>query len=430
MVISKMETQIKKVELPQEFLNYVNKKLKEKSKRGRPHIIAKLGSLERVLEVLKDAWINNYGLNKLSKKYQVSKPTLWRFINECKIYQNQIIEYINYIEEIKPRDFKSFEIVKEWERKIRRSGHLSMLRLIPIMANVCGYRKKGQKPYVKGFKCPPQKFNLEKAQQFIDLYLKQHPNKTQLPRHIRQAIRHFLMVAQNINIPRGFGGQYGLSGEKESYGKYAHIRLSEQQIRQIREIMANDKEALEKGFDIGFEIGIQTCSRAFAIASIEVNKIQQIENLYIIRVFEPKVKEGETHLGKVGKYWTKYISKSLYQRIQEFIKQHPKRTLLFVDDAKIGLVDDWLNEFRAYMKKVYEQIGITEPYFYSHPIHSLRHAGAIRLLELTDWNYELVAKLGGWTTPQTLRDCYGAMPQDVLMRVVSKLEHQLDGLVN
>jgi len=430
MVISKMETQIKKVELPQEFLNYVNKKLKEKSKRGRPHIIAKLGSLERVLEVLKDAWINNYGLNKLSKKYQVSKPTLWRFINECKIYQNQIIEYINYIEEIKPRDFKSFEIVKEWERKIRRSGHLSMLRLIPIMANVCGYRKKGQKPYVKGFKCPPQKFNLEKAQQFIDLYLKQHPNKTQLPRHIRQAIRHFLMVAQNINIPRGFGGQYGLSGEKESYGKYAHIRLSEQQIRQIREIMANDKEALEKGFDIGFEIGIQTCSRAFAIASIEVNKIQQIENLYIIRVFEPKVKEGETHLGKVGKYWTKYISKSLYQRIQEFIKQHPKRTLLFVDDAKIGLVDDWLNEFRAYMKKVYEQIGITEPYFYSHPIHSLRHAGAIRLLELTDWNYELVAKLGGWTTPQTLRDCYGAMPQDVLMRVVSKLEHQLNGLVN
>ena len=135
-------------------------------------------------------------------------------------------------------------------------------------------------------------------------------------------------------------------------------------------------------------------------------------------------------MGKVGKYWTKYISKSLYQRIQEFIKQHPKRTLLFVDDAKIGLVDDWLNEFRAYMKKVYEQIDITEPYFYSHPIHSLRHSGAIRLLELTDWNYELVAKLGGWTTPQTLRDCYGAMPQDVLMRVVSKLEHQLNGLVN
>ena len=79
------------------------------------------------------------------------------------------------------------------------------------------------------------------------------------------------------------------------------------------------------------------------------------------------------------------------------------------------------------MKEVYRKIGITEQYFYSHPIHALRHAGAIRLLELTDWNYELVARLGGWTNAQTLRDCYGAMPEEVVLRVVSRLEHQLNG---
>ena len=426
-----METQIKKVELPQEFLNYVNKKLNEKGKRGRPHLITQLGSLDKVLVLLRDAWINNYGLSKLSKKYRVSVPTLWRFINECKIYQQQIIEYINYLEEITPIDFRSFEIVQEWEKKIRRSGHLSALRHIPIMANVCGYRiNKRQKPYVKGFKCNPQKFDLTKAQQFIDLYLKQHPEKTQLPRHIRQAIRHFLMVAKGISIPRGFGGQYGLSGEKDSYGKYAHVRLSEEQIKRIRTIMSQDKEALEKGFDIAFEIGIQTCTRAFGIASLQISMIQQIENLYTVRVFEPKIKEGDTHLGKVGKYWTKYISKSLYQRIQEFIKQHPSRVLLFVDKVSIKEVKNWLTQFRAYMKKVYEQIGITEPYFYSHPVHSLRHSGAHRLLELTNWNYELVAKLGGWSDSKTLKDCYGAMPQEVLIRVVSKLEHQLNGVMN
>lgn len=414
--------------LPDDFVNFVNKKLEEKGKKGRPHIITKLGSMDKVLELLKDAWINNHTLNRLSRKYKVSKPTIWRFLNEAKIYHDQIIAYITYVEEVKPRDFRSFSIIQEWERKIRRSGHLSSLRNIPIMANVCGYRYlKYQKPYVKGWRCNPEKFDLKKAQEFVDKYLEQHPNKTKIPQHISRAIRSFLMVAKGINIPRGMGGQYGLSGEKDSYGKHAHVRLSESQISQIRAILQNDPKAKELGYDIGFEIGIQTCSRAFAIGSIEVNKIQKIENLHIIRVFEPKVKEGDTHLGKVGKYWTKYISKSLYDRIQSFIKEHPKRVLLFVDEPKISYVNKWLDDFRAYMKKVYQRVGITEPYFYAHPIHALRHAGAIRLLELTDWNYELVARLGGWTTPQTLRDCYGAMPEEVLLRVVSRLEHQING---
>ena len=188
-----------KPKLPEEFLSYVNKKLGEKGRRGRPHLITQLGSLERVLELLKDAWIDNLNLNQLSQKYGVSKPTIWRFLNECKIYRDQIIAYITYFEEVKPRDFRSFPIVQEWEKKIRRSGHLSSLRNIPIMANVCGYRYlKYQKPYVKGWRCNPERFDLKKAQEFVDKYLEQHPNKTKIPQHISRAIRSFLMVAKEI----------------------------------------------------------------------------------------------------------------------------------------------------------------------------------------------------------------------------------------
>ena len=229
--IAEVKTQPKK--LPPEFVEYVNKKLEEKGKRGRPHLITQLGSMDKVLELLADAWINNIGLSKLSKKYKASQATIWRFINECKIYKDQIIQYINYIEEVRPRDFRSFPIVQEWIAKIRRSGHLSALDHIPIMANVCGYRyHPQQKPYVKGFRCRPDKFDLEKAQEFVDLYLKQH-NVKKVPRHIRSAIRHFLMVARGVNIPRGFGDIYGLSGEKESYGEYKFVRMNEEQIEKV-----------------------------------------------------------------------------------------------------------------------------------------------------------------------------------------------------
>jgi len=420
-----MET---KIELPKEFEEYISKKL-ENGKKGRKHLVNQLGSMDRVLEFLADAWIEQLEPKALCKKYGIGYYQFYRFLKDVEQYKEQIIAYINYIEEVKPKNFRSYAIVQEWEAKIRRSGHLSSLRHIPVMANVLGFplTNPKQKRYVKGFRCSPDKFDLQKAQEFIDLYLKQHPNKTKLPRNIIMAIRHFLMVAKNVHIPRGFGAQYGLSGEKTSYGKYAHIRLSEEQIRQIREILENDPKAKELGYDIAFEVGIQTCSRAFAIASIQISMIQKVENLYIIKVFEPKVKANDEHLGKVGKYWTKYISKGLYERIQEYIKEHPKRALLFVDEYGIKAVNEWLNGFRKYMKEVYRKIGITEQYFYSHPIHALRHAGAIRLLELTDWNYELVARLGGWTNAQTLRDCYGAMPEEVVLRVVSRLEHQLNG---
>jgi len=56
--------------------------------------------------------------------------------------------------------------------------------------------------------------------------------KTKLPYHSRMAIRHFLASKGNA-IPRGFDILYGLSGEKESYGKYAHVKLTEDQITTI-----------------------------------------------------------------------------------------------------------------------------------------------------------------------------------------------------
>jgi len=433
----KLETdfrELKTVELPSSFRDYVDKKLKVGKKGGRPSAISKLGSMDEVLDLLRKLWIEKVPQGKMAKKLGIDPSTLYRFLKDVEPYKEQIIEYLMYIEHVVPKDFRSYKSVQNWENMIRLSGHLSSMNHIAVMEWICtggrGIRVRRRRPRWKipEFTCNPDFFDLEKAQEFISLYLKKY-NVPKVPRHIIMAIRHFL-ASKGIVIPRGFGGQYGLSGEKTSYGKYAHVKLSDEQIAKAYEIIASDPQAVEKGYHLAFEIGVQTCARAFAIASIPISKIRREGNLYVLEVFEPKIKEGDEYLGYVGKWWKKYISKSLYAKIQEWIKQHPQRICLFLDKPTKSQAKIYCNGFGKYLKEVYEKLEIKEEYFYKKPIHALRHVGAHRLLRLTDYNYEIVAKLGGWTDAKTLRDCYGEIPEEFVLKIVSRLGEQLNGAMS
>ena len=136
---------IEKAKLPKAFESFVESKLKGNGK-GRKHLIAKLGSKEKVLELLNDVWRNQLSPKEIQRKYNVGYYQVYRFIKQAEPYKDEILKYIDFDET--RRDFRSFPIVQEWEAKIRRSGSLSQLQNISIMANVCGYRKPHQKPYV------------------------------------------------------------------------------------------------------------------------------------------------------------------------------------------------------------------------------------------------------------------------------------------
>lgn len=401
--------------LPIFLVEYIENKIKN-GKRGRQHLVKHLGTLEIVLEVLSDLWLEGRSVKEEARKLGVDQSTVYRLIKDIEPYEDHIINYLRYVEGYVPKDFRSYDSIRNWERTIRLSGHLSQLCHIRTLERIC----TGE--ILKDFKCSPDRFNLEKAQEFVSKYLAKY-KKTKIPYHFRMAIRHFL-ASKEIVIPRGFGSLYGLSGEKESYGKYSHVKLSEDQIRQIKEIMENDEEAKEKGYDIAFEIGIQTCSRAFAIASLNPNRIWREEDLYIIEVFEPKIKENDEYLGYTGKWWRKYVTKSLYERIQEYRRKNADRTLIFVKKDKQTYVYYWLRGFNRYLKKVYKDVDIKEEYFYKRPIHALRHIGAHRLLQLTNYNYSLVAEIGGWTDEKTLKDCYGKIPNELITKIIRNLEAQ------
>jgi len=401
------QLELKEPKLPEPFLNYVNKKL-ENGKKGRKHLINQLGSLEKTLELLSDVWLNGLDPKSLQKKYNVGYFQIYRFLKEIEPFKTEIVEYIKYTEEVAPRDFREIPIIKEWEAKIRRSGKLSMLSMVTIFENICN----GE--YVKSFKCHPNKFDLEKAQQFVDAYLKEHPDKKKVPRHIRQAIRHFLMTAKNINIPRGFGGQYGLSGEKDNFGVYRFVRLTEEQIEKVREYLKAKGDLETLTF---FDWGIESLARARTIALTKMNFIEE-DGIVTTSMFETKTE----------KPFPKFLLLNIphaRETWEEIKKLGEGREYLFFE-GKPKNVKDFLDKMSQKLKEAYRYAGVVEEYAYKKPIHFLRHTGAHLWLMRTNYDYGLVAELG-WEDINTLRQVYGGMPKEVLASKIASLSHQKIG---
>jgi len=392
------------------FLAY----LKEKAERkvGRPHLVRRLG-VEKTLMILRDIYVRDIKPPTVAKNYGIDYKSLWRFLKELEQngYTNEIKDYFSRMEDVETT-FDNHPLIQKWKKRIIISGHHSQLKHVSTLKRVLTGK------ICKDFRCSLDDFDLEKAQEFIYLC---HQNNIEVKRHVIMAIRHFLMVAKEIHIPRGMGAMYGLSGEKVSYGKYAHIRLSEDEINAIEEYLRDHYS--EEGWHLAFRFGVETCSRMMAILTVPQQYIQFVNHSYAIcKVFETKVKPDSKWKGLKGKWWTKYIPTWLAEEMLEFAKKKGRREFIFIKDteklSKNTLRTKYGKQFSKALKEAYQHVGITEPYFYRKPVHALRHVGAIRLLNATNWNYSLVAKIGGWTDVNTLKDCYGAIPDEIVEQTV------------
>ena len=346
-----------------------------------------------------EAW----GKTQIAKFLQISERTVYRALEEKpEDYKPEALQFIL------PTDLEACESIKNWREGIRRSGSLSTMRRIPPLI------KAFEGKLVPNWKCHPDRFDLEKAKEFVSVYL-EHCKVKKLPPQLRLSIRSFL-ASKNIAIPRGMGSQFGLGGEKESYGLYAHIKLTDAQIHdQAQEILKDDLET--RTF---FNEGVETCARSQTLAKTEVSKIDAEDSgLVTIRVYESKTE----------KPWTKYLLTNKYshamktwQDIQAYMKQHPDRRFLFLDkESDYQTFEDRISKK---LRELYQALGLTDPYFYMKPIHSLRHIGAHLWLRRTKYDYFLVAKIGGWSSVQTLIDCYGELDSEAILQKIKELEKE------
>lgn len=180
----------------------------------------------------------------------------------------------------------------------------------------------------------------------------------------------------------------GLDAKHYALRKWAHVRMSPDQIMKA-ETFLTDKEAL-----FVYRFGIDTCSRKSEIFNMKPEYFTDSGD-----IISCQIPTGKTE--KAGSAWsTGWVTRETYNLALQVLPLHN-------DNGHIANI----------LRDAYSYAGLEVTYFYSKPFHALRHVGAQRYLELTNWNRAVVARLGHWLAEKTLEDHYGQVPDDVVIKL-------------
>lgn len=223
-------------------------------------------------------------------------------------------------------------------------------------------------------------------------------------RSYRMAVRNFAM-SNGVAFPRGMSGL--LSGKKVNYGRYAHVKLPFEKIDECVRYLER-KYGYASKEQAAFVFYYLTCARNMSGAKMKLaNFVTHTGGWVTCRVFESKTSTP----------WTKYLpADNPHQKMFLDYKDKRNGKYLFID------AEEGAKRFGEYigavLKDAYRNSGIDEEYFYIHPVHALRHVGAHYWLARPEvaYNHTLVAKIGGWKSPQTLIDCYGELPEEFVIQ--------------
>jgi len=308
---------------------------------------------------------------------------------------------------------QSYPSVRRWleDMSVRKDGkplaqmsdHVTRLKVICDTLKVSPETIILESVLADGKRLSPRETIEETYKQFAIEFAKTH---TTAPQVYKMSIRNYAMAC-GINWPRGVSGL--MSGKKVGYGKYAHIKLTDDQIKQGVRLA---KDPLTARW---FRLGIESCARSSALAMIPIDSIEA----------HPKTDKNEAFLTvratetKTQTTWTKFFvdptaqQMALAQIEDQKASNHPT---LFLDGVSLK---EFQSEINKRLKALYSAMGLTDPYFFAHPTHALRHCGAQYWLRITNWDYDLVGVIGGWKS-SVLKEAYGARPAESILEAVNE----------
>ena len=130
-------------------------------------------------------------------------------------------------------------------------------------------------------------------------------------------------------------------------------------------------------------------------------------------IFLMSVIESKTENIRGGK-WTKFITRKDTQRSLELIKSRNCDKIYESTELRYSFKKNINNQ----LIEIYQYLGKRESYFQNHPSHVLRHIGAHYWLSKTNYNYGIIAEVGGWHTIDELKKSYGQIPPEKIMEVI------------
>lgn len=235
------------------------------------------------------------------------------------------------------------------------------------------------------------------------------------PDNIKAIYRNFLISARSfatyngVTIPK-LPPDHILSGKKVSFGQYAHIKLSKDEINKCVEFLSEEfgKDSIQLAMFVFFYL---TGTRANSIYPIKTSTITTFPNGWLsCRVYESKTYYT----------WTKYVpnDNQHFDILQNWFEKRQKDGKQFLF-SESGVKDiKFHDSLTKIYKNVYKKLGVQDDYFYSRPMHALRHISAHYWLDRTGLNHAVVAKILGWKDVQTLISSYGEITDDQIFQIV------------
>ena len=206
-------------------------------------------------------------------------------------------------------------------------------------------------------------------------------------------------------------GVRGIMSQKISnHGKYPDIRFTDEEFaaadRFIKERWGLDSDVFR-----WFWIGVESCARFNALYHMKNDwtKIKRKSgDVFLMTVIESKTEDIR------GGKWTKYITRPDTQKSLELLKE---RNCDRIFESKLAETP-FKTKITQNISEIYAHLGKNEPYFHHHPSHALRHLGAHYWLAKTDYNYGIIAEVGGWHTIDELKKSYGQIPPEKILEII------------
>lgn len=224
-----------------------------------------------------------------------------------------------------------------------------------------------------------------------------------------QAVKDFCMF-YNLFWQKGVTG---ITSQKVlGHGKYSDIRLTEKELEDA-DIFIKKMWGLDSDIYIWFWVGIESCARFGALYSmpLEYTKLvsqKSSKTTYIMTAIETKTE----HIR--GGKWQKYISRIDTQKSLDLLKNRGGQRIHKNDIPRYKFTEN----ISSCLKQIYSHLGKQTHYFQHHPTHALRHIGAYYWLSKTDYNYGLIAEIGGWNTMDELKKSYGQIPPERILEII------------
>lgn len=371
---------------------------------------------------------------KLAMCLKSDRTTVWRFkkkqenagvVKEAEDF----LESLND-EHLNPRNM-TFELyrtmipIRKWEESMRarRIGEERIIGWMRSFWRVC-----------KHLGVLPSKITAEQAASFCveqrnKYYAGQPQERGLYYSSIREGIRGFFMSVHRMSglYLKNLGvGTEALMGS----GKYSRQKVPQEVRHKYEELMI---QKMKDTGDIGFFEALGNCQFNFATgtritASLAFNfrerEFDLKQNKWMFEIYD-KGKAGKPKrwekilMGDLLDMFKRYCSKRFSIPVEDLEAELPKKTdylfPAFID--KDGEPND--DKIRDYIKPYLIEAGI--PYTDFPPTHIWRHTFAQEGLRASDYNYEMIASLGGWVNTRILKDHYGALGEDAREKGLLKM---------